>query len=233
MSTEKTPGVDNPSTSSKSKKKWISFDEYIAKFRLAFTNAQLPEILPILETVGYTEERLKDYLKQTDELVALGQAQKKEYSEQYDESKKFNTLRSEIDDIFRSHRSLIKIILKNNLKGQTVLGLSDTVKTAYGKWEQQVDNFYSQIKNLPDLAAEAQKVSITPEVVTSVLDKLLELRKLKKSHQKESAESQNATEMRDTAFDKLLPEYKELIDYAKILLSKNQHLEAMGIAVKR
>lgn len=217
----------------KSKRKRVSFDEWIAKFRLAFTNAQLPEILPILQTVGYDEEKLKALQKEVDHLVLLGQSQKKEYGEQYEESQKFDSLRTEIDSTFRSHRALMKIILKNNLKGQTTLALGETVKTAYAKWEQQVDNFYSQIKSLPEFAAEAQKVSITPEIASAMLDKLLRLRALKKNHQKELGEAQDATEARDTAFDALMPKYRELMDFAKVLLSNNQHLEALGMVVKR
>lgn len=215
------------------KSKWVTMDEWIARFRLAFTNAQLPEIMPVLSTVGYTPEILNDYLKETDELASLSQQQKKEYGEQYEEADKFEKQRAEIDSTFRTQRALLKIIFKNNIKNQTTLELNTRVKTAYGAWEQMIENFYAQIKASPELTEEVKKVSITEEVMDDVLDKLHALRSTKKSHRKELAEAQAATEARDKAFDELYPKYRELMDYAKILLSDNQSLEALGIVVKR
>lgn len=229
---------DNPDneavpTPEKSKRKRVSFDEWIARFRLAFTNGQLPEILAVMSTVGYTAERLQGYLTKTDDLAGLNQTQKKEYGEQYDEKSKYETLRAEIDNTFRTHRALLRLLFKSNVKYQTMLSLGDRLKTAFGKWTQTIENFYSQIKASPELIGEVQAVSLTPEVADEMLGKLVALRSLKKSHTKESAEAQAATEARDTAFDELYPHYREFIDYAKILLTDNQLLEALGIVVKR
>lgn len=223
----------NTAESGKAKRKRVTFDEWIARFRLAFTNGQLPEILPVMQTVGYTPERLKEYLESTDKLVEFSQQQKKEYGEQYAEMEKFEKLRAEIDATCRTHRSLMKIVLKDDVKNQVALRLGERLKTAYGAWEQVVENFYSQIKKSPPLMAQAQTVGITAATVDEALDKLVVLRALKKSHRKELAEAQAATERRDRAFDELYPHYREFIDYARILLADNQLLEMLGIVVKR
>lgn len=215
------------------KSRWLSVGEWIARFRLAFTNGQLPEILSVMSTVGYTAERLQGYLNDTDRLAERHRQQEKEYGEQYDEKNKYDALRAEIEGTYRTHRALLKIALKNSVKYQTTLGLHQHLKTAFGKWTQTIENFYTQIKSSPELTDEVQKVGITPEITDAMLEKLVSVRNVKKNHVKESAEAQAATEARDDAFDELYPHYREFIDYAKILLTDNQLLEALGIVVKR
>lgn len=211
----------------------VNIDEWIARFRLAFTNGKLPEILPLMETVGYTQERLEAYLQATNELEAKNQRQKKEYSEQYAETDKFNILRSELGKLFRKHRALVKILFKGNVGAYSLLRLNDEPTVAYSSWVQLLTNFYSQIKNDPQLLVEVQKVNIGETDVDTALAQLQTLRTLKKSQRKELSEAQAATEERDTAFDHLYPLYREFVEYAKILLTDNQLLEALGIVVKR
>ncbi|WGU69404.1 hypothetical protein QIU18_06730 [Capnocytophaga canimorsus] len=68
----------------------LPISELISKIKLAFANAKLPEILPQLQTLGYTEEKLNTYLQKVADLEQLMQNQKKEYAEQYAETEKFN-----------------------------------------------------------------------------------------------------------------------------------------------
>lgn len=231
MENNSSPVNENDTTGKKST--WIPMDEWIAKFRLAFTNGKLPEILEVMQTVGYTEEKIDELLTQTTQLESLNQKQAKEYGEQYAETEKFNALRASIDATFRKHRNLTRIVLKDNLKATSILRLYERPKTAYGSWIQLIANFYTQIKNSPEILAQTSQASVTLDAVNDVLAQLETLRALKKSQRKETAEAQAATEERDNAFDELYPKYREFIEYAKILLSDNQSLEALGIVVKR
>lgn len=212
---------------------YVNMDEWIARFRLAFTNGKLPEILSEMQTVGYTESRLDAYLAQTGELEEANQNQKKEYSEQFAETKKFDTLRANMAKDFRKHRALVKLLFKGNTQIYALLRLNDEPTVAYGSWVQLVANFYTQIKNDSTLLEEVKKVNIQEADIDNALAQLETLRALKKSQRKETAEAQAATEARDMAFDELYAKYREFIEYAKILLSDNQLLEALGIVVKR
>lgn len=222
-----------PAGTKPAKSMYVNIDEWIARFRLAFTNGKLPEILSEMQTVGYTEERLDAYLEQTNALETSSRNQKKEYSEQYAETEKFDTLRAEIAKMFRKHRGLLKLLFKGNTQVFALLRLNDEPTIAYSSWLQLLTNFYTQIKNTPELLVEVKKVNIQEANVDDALAQLETLRGLKKSQRKEISEAQAATEMRDKAFDELYPLYREFIDYAKILLSNNQSLEALGIVVKR
>ncbi len=183
---------ENSQNTPRAKKKtarltYVNIDEWIARFRLAFTNGKLPEILSVMQTVGYTEERLDGYLEQTNELETKNQRQKKEYSEQYAETDSFETLRVELSKQFRKHRALVKILFKGDVGATTLLRLNDEPTIAYASWVQLFANFYSQIKNNPQLLAEVQKVNIREADVDDALARLQTLRALKKSQRKETS----------------------------------------------
>ncbi|MFK8289160.1 hypothetical protein ACI76W_07915 [Capnocytophaga canimorsus] len=212
---------------------YISTDEMISKMRIAFSNAKLPEILPQLQTLGYTEEKLDDYLKKVAELEQLMQNQKKEYAEQYAETEKFNQKRQEIDELYRRHIAFCKILFKGNVKAISVLELNAGRKNAYASWHQQVSNFYGQFLGNSDFLAKVGTINITQTDLEAQKTALQELSTLKENQKKEAGEAQKATEIRDEALDKLYPSYTELVAYAKVLFQDDQILEALGIVVKR
>ncbi|GIM58579.1 hypothetical protein [Capnocytophaga canimorsus] len=212
---------------------YISTDEMISKMRIAFSNAKLPEILPQLQTLGYTEEKLNTYLQKVAELEQLMQNQKKEYAEQYAETEKFNQKRQEIDELYRRHIAFCKILFKGNVKAISVLELNAGRKNAYASWHQQVSNFYGQLLGNSDFLAKVGTINITQTDLEAQKTALQELSTLKENQKKEAGEAQKATEIRDEALDKLYPIYTELVAYAKVLFQDDQILEALGIVVKR
>ncbi|MFK8272940.1 hypothetical protein [Capnocytophaga canimorsus] len=212
---------------------YISTDEMISKIRIAFSNAKLPEILPQLQTLGYTEEKLNTYLQKVAELEQLMQNQKKEYAEQYAETEKFNQKRQEIDELYRRHIAFCKILFKGNVKAISVLELNAGRKNAYASWHQQVSNFYGQLLGNSDFLAKVGTINITQTDLEAQKTALQELSTLKENQKKEAGEAQKATEIRDEALDKLYPIYTELVAYAKVLFQDDQILEALGIVVKR
>lgn len=227
--------AENAATETNKGKKtaWVSVDEWISKFRLTFTNGKLPGILPPMKAVGYSDEKLNALLEETNNLETLSQKQKKEYGEQYAETEKLDILRANIDTTYRKHRNLARIVFKDDTKAITTLKLYERPKTSYSGWLQLVLNFYAQLNDSPEMLAKATTASVNAAAVEDALAQLETLRALKKSQRKELAEAQAATEARDKAFDELYPKYREFVDYAKILLSDNQSLEALGIVVKR
>lgn len=226
----------NPSTTDKnsdSKKKYVSMEEWIERMKLVFTNAKLPSVLPVLQTVGYTGEKLDASYQKTLELEKLCRTQKLEYAQQYAETARFDNKVAETNATFLKHRGLAKIRFRSDLQIQSILNLNKPSKTAYSEWTQLVLNFYSQLSNSAELKAAVASTGITDTDIATALDKLQEVQTLKESQKKETAEAQSATETRDKAFDALYEEYAELLQYAKVLMGEKQALEALAIVVKR
>lgn len=221
------------STNPTAKSRYVSTDELISKMKIAFANAKLPEILPQLQTLGYTEAKLDEYLAKVAELETLSQKQQKEYGEQYAETEKVNKKQAEIDEIYRRHVAFCKILFKNNVQAISTLALNGGRKRAYAAWFHQVNSFYAQILDNPAFLEKVGTINIQETDLKAQQNSLSELTLLKENQKKEAGEAQRATELRDEAFDKLYPIYSELISYAKILFQNNQLLEALGIVVKR
>ena len=220
-------------TSPKSKSRYISTEQLILQMKLTFANAKLPNILPHLQTLGYTEEKLNEYLEKVTELETLSQVQKKEYGEQYAETEKLNKKRTEIDEIYKRHLAFCKILFKDNTQAISTLGMNTGRKRAYAAWFQQVNNFYGQILANAEFLNKVSSINIKENDLKTQLMALSELTQLKENQLKEAGQAQKATEMRDEAFDKLYPLYTELVAYAKVLFQNDQTLEALGIVTKK
>lgn len=213
--------------------RYQSLDKQIQEMKLTFSNAKLPSILPQLQTLGYSEERLNGYLAKLAELESLALSQEKEYADQYTETEKFNTKRTQIDELYRRHLAFAKILFKGDSQARNLLGFAGDRKTAYADWYQQVSSFYTQILNNAEISAKMATINITKEHLQNQQVALIDLATLKESQKKEVGEAQKATETRDKAFDALYPHYTELVAYAKVLFQDDQLLETLGIVVKR
>lgn len=217
----------------KQKNYHLTFEESISRMKLAFTNAKLPEINPQLAVLGYNEAKLNELLGKLTQLETLNQNQKKEYAEQYEETSKVEQKRKEIDAKYKTHLALCRVLFKKDVKAIAALELNGKRKTAFSGWYQQVSNFYAQLLQNPEFLTKAKTINFKEADLEAVKTLLSEVVTLKESQKKETAEAQKATETRDKAFDDLYPHYADLMAYAKAVLSEEQHLEAMGIIVKR
>jgi len=209
-----------------------TMDQSIVKMKLTFGNASLPEIFPVMETVGYTAEKVAGMTAELSQLETLCQGQIKEYADQDAEQEKFDIKRAAINDTFNKHRSLTRVLFKGDIHAWVSLQLDTANPKAYPAWAQLLTNYYAQIAATPALQAKVQTLGITAAAVSAQATALLDLQTLKESLRKETAEAQTATDTRNSAFDALYPQFSEYIKYAKILLAGNQALEAIGVKVK-
>ena len=226
--------TQNPSTEVTQPRKQVyeTIEASIAKMKLTFNNAMLPEIFDVMLTVGYTTEKIELLKADLAQLEVLCQMQTKEAADKFEETDKFKLKKAEVDSIFSTHRGLLRILFKGNIHALKALRLDESMPRTYSAWFQMVSNFYSQLAETPGILTKATAVGITDAKVAAQKQALAELQSLKESQSKESAEAQAATDARDAAFDALYPQYADYIKYAKILLAGNQVLEAIGVKVK-
>jgi len=213
--------------------KYDNMADTVVKMKMAFTNAQLPTVLPSLIPVGYTAESLQADYAEVEALETLMQKQRTETQEQMIETKKFDDSRIAIHQIYVKDRGLCRILFKNDVQAQVELDLSGKVSEAYGNWLKEVKGFYTRISNSERLKAEVAKISMKPADLEAQLTAIAALETIKNNQKKETAEAQAATEARDLKFDEIHAKYSTLVKYSKILLGNDQAIEALGIVVKR
>ncbi len=229
METTQNPSAEVPQPK---KQAYEPIEATIAKMKLTFSNALLPEIFAVMVTVGYTTEKIELLKADLAQLEVLCQMQTKEAADKFDETDKFKLKKDEVDSVFGFHRGLLRILFKGNVFYLKALRLDESVPKGYSAWFQMVSNFYSQLAETPDILTKAAAVGVTEAKVAAQKQAIAEVQSLKESQSKESAEAQAATDARDAAFDALYPQYADYIKYAKILLAGNQALEAIGVKVK-
>ncbi len=210
-----------------------SISKSIEQMKLAFANAQLPEIAPHLEPVGYTAAKLTELTGKVAELEELMQKQKQEYAEQYAATDAFEKQRAEIDAEYKKHFGLARVFFREDVQARATLELGAYRQQAYGAWYTRLNNFYKQVLSTPDYLAKFTACGIAKEDLENVQSQLVATSDTKEAQKKETGEAQKATETRDQLFDQLYAEYRELLDYARALLPDEQMLEAMGIVVRR
>ena len=213
--------------------KYDNMADTVVKMKMAFTNAQLPTVLPSLIPVGYTAESLQADYAEVEALEVLMQKQRTETQEQLIESTRFEDSRKAIHQIYVKDRGLCRILFKNDVHAQVELDLRGNVSQAYGNWLKEVKGFYTRINNSERLKAEVAKISMKPADLEAQLNAIVALEAIKNNQKKETAEAQAATEARDLKFDEMYAKYATLVKYSKILLGNDQAIEALGIVVKR
>ncbi|WP_341433645.1 hypothetical protein, partial [Mesomycoplasma ovipneumoniae] len=183
----------------------------IARMKITFTNAKIPNILEKLQTLGYTEERLNEYAERVAELEVLFQNQKKGYGQKYAQTRKVEEKKAQIDQIYKRHLALCRVLFKNDVQAQTTLQFSVGRKASYAAWFQQVSNFYSQLLVNDSFKERVATINIKESDIKEQQKALAQLSAMKEEHQKDFGEAQKATEMRDAAFEKLNSEYSDLV----------------------
>ena len=80
--------TQNPSTEVPQPKKQVyeSIEATIAKMKLTFSNALLPEIFAVMVTVGYTTEKIELLKADLAQLEVLCQMQTKEAADKFEET---------------------------------------------------------------------------------------------------------------------------------------------------
>ena len=206
-----------------------TLQESVSQMKLAFTNASMPGIYEVLLTVGYTQEKLNAMLAKVGVVEERMLDKTKEDADQVAEQDHFDLQKDTIHSAFITHRSLAKVLLKNDVHASVSLQLNGNTPKAYTDWKDMISNFYTQIGNQPALLAKTSTIGITAAVATAQLSAIAALEATKSTLKQETAEAQAATQARDQAFDDIHPQYIEYVKYARILLADSPLLNALGL----
>jgi hypothetical protein len=100
-------------------------------------------------------------------------------------------------------------------------------------WFGRVSNFYIKIASEPTIMEYLKMFNITPEVLASYSEELLNAKRLREIAIKEKGEAENATDKRNRAMDELEDMCYELVTLARIALQDSpQLLEQLGVVIK-
>lgn len=125
--------TQNPSAEVTQPKKQVyeAIEATIAKMKLTFNNALLPEIFDVMLTVGYSAEKIELLKSELAQLEVLCQTQTKDSADKYNETDKFNIKKAEVDSIFSTYRGLLRILFKGYIHAWKALRLDESIPKGY------------------------------------------------------------------------------------------------------
>ena len=229
---ENTPPNDNtPQNDGKGggDNRHFTVDELIFATNIALNNANHPEIEPTLIKRGYTTVVIDAAKLKVKNLQELDEKQKKEYSEQYNATETYNKDWAEVKVIYAEHVELGRIVFKNDFKNYMQLGLQGDRKHSFSGFMHQAKLYYNNALDSQEIMDGLNTKGITKKELEDTLALIEQVEKEKFNQKKETGEAQQATKVRDAAFDEMHEWYFDLKRVAtKALLSKPALLKILG-----
>lgn len=209
------------------------FDNKVAKMKLLFTNAKLPNIQAKLASFWYDTTKLDELLTELTNLEELQRINIQEHAEQYEETQILEDKRKQLQEIYSWHIVFAKVLFKDDVQAIESLGLLWRRKIAFNDWLAQIRIFYDQILKIDSYSTKFASIGIKKENLQTLQTKVAELYNIKEQQKQETWEAQKSTETRDKALDSLYEKYGDLLSFVKVIFKDEQDLEALGIIVKR
>ena len=182
---------------------------------------------------GYSEEKLNEGLNLLNKAGMLYEAQIKEYGDVDGAQEKFKNSREEVYSDYMKMLTIARIAFKNDVQAGATLELTGSRATTLGGWLSQARNFYRSLLSNEEWKAVMAGYGQTAEKLEDALQAVEGVSKAAENVKKEMGDAQNATQERDSQFEKLiewLSDYEQIAEIA--LADKPQLLEKIGIVVK-
>jgi len=217
-------------SSNKSKSEVAILEQY----RVALENVkEQQEIASTMAEFGYTEEVLAEgevlYTKTID-AYNNNQSEDDEKLAAYQE---FEDAKQNLDQVYRLHRKKAKVVFRKQPEILEKLGVIGRVPNAYLKWLQNIKKFYSNAVGDTEIESKLARLKLTTEDLQEAVGFIAEVEDARATYLREKGESQDATKVKDEAFNNLDDWMGEFYAVAKIALDNNlQLLEALGKLVK-
>ena len=206
----------------------------LEKYRIALDNAEMqPVIMAALSNLGYDSAVIgegKAILAATRQAFDGNKIDDDETTEAY---ASFSTLKSNLEDIFNTHRKKAKVIFRNDMVTAEKLAILGSMPQAYIKWLETLKKFYSLAISDTIIQAKLARLKVTIEEISAANTLITDLEAARSLYLREKGESQDATKAKDAAFYKIDDWMSEFFAVAKIGLEDNpQLLEALGKIVR-
>lgn len=193
------------------------------------------EIMSCLENYGYSIERINsEGIQPLADVNRLFAMQQKEYGEQYDANAAAMQLVDVVRTEYMEHLRIGRIALKGFPGALHSVSASGSRSRSITGFLKEARGFYINMLDQPRLQEAMARFNVSAEKLEAGLRRVEEVEKAYQAFLKEKGEAQDATIVRDTAFDQLYGWYSDFRAIARIALAgRPQLLEQMGFVVKR
>ncbi len=204
--------------------------QYLEKCRLIFANyEEITELKTELEEYGYDAELMKEGKKLYLKAQELYDKNKQETAEAKEAYALFEQAYEKFTKVYGKHRKIAKVALMHKPEVWESLAIKGETSRAYLSFMKDAEIFYKQATTHQEARPLLQKFKITEAIAEEQLTAIENIVVLRTKYEKESGESQQATQDKNKAFVDMDKWVREFYAVAKIALEdKPQLLESIG-----
>ncbi len=209
----------------------LSIDSKLLFAQNAIRNAQnYEEIKSALSTYGYDDARLKEGDALYTRAAGLQVSQVKEYGDQFAATDALDLAKAIANKTYMEHIKIARIAMQGDRGTGTSLKLTGIRKVTLSAWLDQTRTFYANALGSSEVIAAMGRFGITREKLETGQELVNEVERKLNSQLMEKGEAQNATQVRDEAFEELQDWMGDFIVICRIALDdRSQYLEILGI----
>lgn len=201
--------------------------------RVLIFNSNRSEVAPQLASLGADSEFISKGELLYNEVITLGESQKKEQQEESLAYDRLHELKAECKATARKNYKLIKLASRADKNLQDRLKINAAKETTFEEWIKQTLDFINLVLNEPDLLTSIVRFNITTETLNQDKSDLELLKTLRNTALAEKGQAQEATRLRNEKMDELDDYCYELKTIALFALEgQPQLLEMLGITVR-
>lgn len=202
--------------------------------RVALLNVETQSVVStVMAELGYENQKLaegKSLLALARQAYDLAKKEGDETSEAY---LKFTALRDQLDASYAMHRKKAKVVFRNDSLSLQKLGVLGAVPRTYIKWLDTLKTFYATATTDQSIATQLERLKIAPSDLKAAVDAIAALETERANFIREKGESQEATQLKMGAFDKMNDWMSEFYAVARIALDDSpQLLEVLAKTVR-
>lgn len=221
-------------TPQKRRKAYISNEKALLNYDAIFTNVATQSIIQQeMEQYGYDAVKIG-------EGRALANAARFAYSQNLRENAEIAAARKTLDTLadqffttYGKHRKAAKVCFRRDPSVIRQLGITGREPFAFAPRIEEAENFYRTISFSPSIATPLLQFKIDAEAIDSAAQQINSLRQARAEYLREKGENQDATQLKDDAFQSIETWLSDFFAVARIALEDHpQLLEALTKIVR-
>ena len=179
-----------------------SEEETLERYRIALENAiAQPEISVLLAELGIDNAEIEEGKSLLTKTYDAYNFNKTEDDETVASKSVFHEKRAEVAGYYSKHRKKAKVIFRKDPVSSHLLLIDEAIPSPYTKWLENVKKFYSELTSKGELITKMARLKVTPEEVETVVALISELETARTVYSREIGESEEATKVKNAAFD--------------------------------
>lgn len=208
-----------------------TIDANMLNAQVAIENALGNEtIKTALAVYGYSKAKLTEGKVLYEDALTKQIKQKQEYGDQYQATDTLDNVKIEANATYMRHVKIARIALNGQRGTWQALDINGRRKKTYSGWVSQATVFYTNALADKAVSTTLSGFDITTKALTDGLAAIKEVETKLAAQLKEKGEAQDATQIRDDAFESLQDWMSDFITIIRIALEgKPQMLEVVGI----